>query len=58
MITYKEIENVELCSKTITKVEEFPRAKKPAFKVGADFVKEIRILQASAQITKHYIARP
>ena len=35
-ITYEEFEKVNLCSGTITKVEEFPRAKKPAFKVWAD----------------------
>lgn len=38
MITYKEFENVELDSGTITKVEEFPRAKKPAFKVWTDLI--------------------
>lgn len=54
IITYEEFEQVELRSGTITKVEEFPRAKKPAFKVWADFGKEIGILQTSAQITKHY----
>lgn len=57
MITYKEFDNVELRSGTITKVEEFPRAKKPAFKVWADFGKEIGILQTSAQITKHYTSQ-
>lgn len=57
MITYKEFENVELRSGTINKVEEFPRAKKPAFKVWADFGKEIGILQTSAQITKHYTSQ-
>ena len=54
MITYQEFEKVELRSGTIIKVEEFPRAKKPAFKVWADFGTEIRILQTSAQVTKHY----
>lgn len=57
MVTYKEFENVELRSETITKVEEFPRAKKPAFKVWADFGTEIGILQTSAQITKHYTSQ-
>lgn len=57
MIIYKEFDNVELRSGTITKVEEFPRAKKPAFKVWADFGKEIGILQTSAQITKHYTSQ-
>ncbi|ASX27751.1 tRNA-binding protein [Rickettsia sp. MEAM1 (Bemisia tabaci)] len=57
MVTYKEFENVELRSETITKVEEFPRAKKLAFKVWADFGTEIGILQTSAQITKHYTSQ-
>ena len=53
MITYKGFENVELRSVTITKIEEFPRVKKPVFKVWADF----GILQTSAQITKHYTSQ-
>ena len=53
-ITYEEFERVDLRSGTIVKVEEFPRAKKPAFKVWADFGGEIGILQTSAQSTKHY----
>jgi len=57
MITYKEFENVDLRSGTIIKVEEFPRAKKPAFKVWADFGAEIGVLQTSAQITKHYTSQ-
>jgi len=56
-ITYQEFVNVELRSGTITKVEEFPRAKKPAFKVWADFGTEIGVLQTSAQITKHYTSQ-
>lgn len=53
-ITYEEFERVDLRSGTIVKVEEFPRAKKPAFKVWADFGPEIGILQTSAQVTVHY----
>lgn len=53
-ITYDIFEQVNLRSGTIIKVEEFPRAKKPAYKVWADFGSEIGILQTSAQITKHY----
>lgn len=53
-ITYAEFECVNLRSGTIVKVEEFPRAKKPAFKVWADFGPEIGILQTSAQVTVHY----
>lgn len=54
IITYEEFQKVELLSGTIVKAEEFPRAKKPAFKVWADFGPEIGILQTSAQITVHY----
>ena len=53
-ITYEEFERVNLRSGTIIKVEEFPRAKKPAFKVSADFGPEIGVLQTSAQVTAHY----
>lgn len=53
-ITYEEFEQVELRSGTIIKAEEFPRAKKPAYKVWADFGPEIGVLQTSAQITVHY----
>ena len=55
-ITYDEFERVELRSGTIVKVEEFPRAKKPAYKVWADFGPAIGILQTSAQVTVHYTA--
>ncbi len=54
IITYEEFEQIELRSGTIVKVEEFPRAKKPAFKVWADFGSDIGILQTSAQVTAHY----
>ena len=51
-ITYEEFERVNLRSGTIIKVEEFLRAKKPAFKVWADFGPGV--LQTSAQVTVHY----
>jgi len=53
-ITYDEFEKVDLRSGTVIKVEPFPRAKKPAFKVWVDFGSEIGVKQTSAQITKHY----
>jgi tRNA-binding protein len=54
IITYEEFEKVDLRSGTIIKVEPFPRAKKPAFKVWADFGTEIGVLQTSAQVTVRY----
>lgn len=53
-ITYEEFEKVDLRSGTVIKVEQFPRAKKPAYKVWVDFGDEIGIKQTSAQVTVHY----
>jgi tRNA-binding protein len=53
-ISYDEFEKVDLRSGTIVKAEEFPRAKKPAYKVWVDFGNDIGIKQTSAQITVHY----
>lgn len=54
-ITYEEFERVDLRSGTIVKVELFPKAKKPAFKIWADFGSEIGVLQTSAQVTARYV---
>ena len=54
IISFEEFNNVELRSGTIIKVEDFPRAKKPAYKIWADFGSEIGVLQTSAQVTVHY----
>jgi len=54
VISYQEFENVDLRSGTVTKVEPFLRAKKPAYKVWVDFGAEIGIKQTSAQVTVHY----
>lgn len=53
-ISYDEFEKVDLRSGTIVKVELFSRAKKPAYKIWADFGTNIEVLQTSAQVTIHY----
>lgn len=53
-ISYDEFTNVDLRSGTIVKAEVFPKAKKPAYKIWADFGDQIGILQTSAQVTHHY----
>lgn len=53
-ITYEEFAKVDLRLGTVVKAEEFPKAKKPAFKVWVDFGPEVGVKQTSAQITVHY----
>lgn len=53
-ISYDEFEKVDFRSGTVVKVEEFPRAKKPAYKVWVDFGPEFGVKQTSAQVTVHY----
>ncbi|RUR17195.1 tRNA-binding protein [Legionella sp. km535] len=54
VMTYDDFEKIELRSGTVVKVEEFQRAKKPAYKVWVDFGNDIGVLQTSAQVTVHY----
>lgn len=53
-ITWGEFEMIELRSGTIIEVRDFPEARKPAYKIKADFWEEISIKESSAQITELY----
>jgi len=54
IISYEDFAKVDIRSGRVIKVEPFPRALKPAYKVWADFGPEVGVLQTSAQVTVHY----
>jgi len=53
-ITWAEFEAVELRTGTIVEVEDFPEARRPAWKLKIDFGPDIGMRKSSAQITDLY----
>lgn len=53
-IEWHEFEKIELLVGTIVEVEEFPQARKAAYKLKIDLGSNVGIKQSSAQITKLY----
>ena len=56
-ITWPEFEAVELRVGTILSVDDFPEARKPAYRITVDFGSDIGIKKSSAQLTDIYTAQ-
>ena len=53
-INWEDFEKIDMRIGTITAVNDFPKARKPAYQLTVDFGSAIGIKKSSAQITVHY----
>ena len=54
MATYDDFEKIDIRVGKIVDVQDFPEARKPAYKLLIDFGEEIGIKKSSAQLPRNY----
>jgi tRNA-binding protein len=53
-ISWNDLEKIDIRVGTIIEVDDFPKARKPAYKLLIDFGENLGQKRSSAQITAHY----
>jgi len=54
VIEFADFERVDIRVGVVTSAQEFPEARRPAYKLQIDFGPDLGVKHSSAQITRHY----